>query len=419
MRTVTTAAPTRWAKWIGTPGRVNSEAEGTRPPKASGKSGIARPAPVWRITAPRTLLRRRGPTEGEADVLRFEDLSLDLSTRDAHRGDRTFTLTRVEFDLLELLLAPSASGAHPRGHLGPGLGLQLRHRDQLARGVRGLPAPQAGGGRRAPPAPDGPRRRVRPSRAVTFRTRVAAAIAVVVAVAVLLACGAAYKAARDALDRLVGRLARPGLPAIYLRTPAPTAARAQLAAEPTSRRRRAARGRDRLPAGRDRGEPTSAIDATIRQVAAGTAPLQFRTVTRRSTAPSTESCSHRSPPAPSSSTSSSGQHTSSTLATTSALVHRRAVPRRPVDGCGPSARTSRSSRRSGVLLAALFGWLAARAALGPARRDHAARSRTVATTLDVSHRVEEGTNDELGRLRRAFNKLLAQRGAVPGRRSAS
>jgi len=56
----------------------------------------------------RALLRRRGPAEGEADVLRFEDLSLDLATRDARRGDRTFTLTRVEFDLLELLLR------HPR-----------------------------------------------------------------------------------------------------------------------------------------------------------------------------------------------------------------------------------------------------------------------------------------------------------------
>jgi two-component system, OmpR family, response regulator MprA len=56
----------------------------------------------------RALLRRRGPADGEADVLRFEDLSLNLSTRDARRGDRAFTLTRVEFDLLELLLR------HPR-----------------------------------------------------------------------------------------------------------------------------------------------------------------------------------------------------------------------------------------------------------------------------------------------------------------
>ncbi len=54
----------------------------------------------------RALLRRRTSDEGE--VLRFGDLSLDLATREARRGDRTFTLTRIEFDLLELFLR------HPR-----------------------------------------------------------------------------------------------------------------------------------------------------------------------------------------------------------------------------------------------------------------------------------------------------------------
>jgi two-component system response regulator MprA len=54
----------------------------------------------------RALLRRRTSDEGE--VLRFGDLSLDLSTREARRGDRTFTLTRIEFELLELFLR------HPR-----------------------------------------------------------------------------------------------------------------------------------------------------------------------------------------------------------------------------------------------------------------------------------------------------------------
>jgi two-component system response regulator MprA len=52
----------------------------------------------------RALLRRRPETEGEGEVLRFEDLSLDLGTREARRGDRTFALTRIEFDLLELFL---------------------------------------------------------------------------------------------------------------------------------------------------------------------------------------------------------------------------------------------------------------------------------------------------------------------------
>jgi two-component system response regulator MprA len=54
----------------------------------------------------RALLRRRPEESGE--VLRFADLSLDPVTREASRGDRQFTLTRIEFDLLELLLR------HPR-----------------------------------------------------------------------------------------------------------------------------------------------------------------------------------------------------------------------------------------------------------------------------------------------------------------
>jgi len=54
----------------------------------------------------RALLRRRPEDTGE--VLRFADLSLDPITREARRGERTFTLTRIEFDLLELLLR------HPR-----------------------------------------------------------------------------------------------------------------------------------------------------------------------------------------------------------------------------------------------------------------------------------------------------------------
>ena len=54
----------------------------------------------------RALLRRR--SEGEGEALRFGDLELDLGSREVRRGDRTFTLTRIEFDLLELFLR------HPR-----------------------------------------------------------------------------------------------------------------------------------------------------------------------------------------------------------------------------------------------------------------------------------------------------------------
>jgi len=54
----------------------------------------------------RALLRRR-PEEAD-EVLHFADLTLDPVTREAHRGERAFSLTRIEFDLLELLLR------HPR-----------------------------------------------------------------------------------------------------------------------------------------------------------------------------------------------------------------------------------------------------------------------------------------------------------------
>jgi two-component system response regulator MprA len=54
----------------------------------------------------RALLRRQ--TEGAGGLLRFGDLTLDLGTREGHRGDRSFTLTRIEFDLLELFMR------HPR-----------------------------------------------------------------------------------------------------------------------------------------------------------------------------------------------------------------------------------------------------------------------------------------------------------------
>jgi two-component system response regulator MprA len=55
----------------------------------------------------RALLRRRGPsgTDDRAEVLSFADLSLDPDTREVRRGERSISLTRTEFALLELLLA--------------------------------------------------------------------------------------------------------------------------------------------------------------------------------------------------------------------------------------------------------------------------------------------------------------------------
>ncbi|MCX6396836.1 MAG: response regulator transcription factor [Propionibacteriales bacterium] len=53
----------------------------------------------------RALLRRVSPEETEVDErLEFADLTMDLGSREVHRGSRSMTLTRTEFTLLELFL---------------------------------------------------------------------------------------------------------------------------------------------------------------------------------------------------------------------------------------------------------------------------------------------------------------------------
>ena len=64
----------------------------------------------------RALLRRSSPRSEDAEVLRFDDLTLNPATREVFRGTRAVPLTRIEFDLLELLML------HPR---------QVMTRDQI------------------------------------------------------------------------------------------------------------------------------------------------------------------------------------------------------------------------------------------------------------------------------------------------
>lgn len=51
----------------------------------------------------RALLRRR-EADSSRQVLRFQDLSVDLGTREVRRGDRTVELTAREFDLLVMFM---------------------------------------------------------------------------------------------------------------------------------------------------------------------------------------------------------------------------------------------------------------------------------------------------------------------------
>jgi two-component system response regulator MprA len=59
-------------------------------------------ASVELIARVRALLRR-GSLSGAKDLLRYADLRLDPAARLAWRGDRQITLTKTEFDLLEML----------------------------------------------------------------------------------------------------------------------------------------------------------------------------------------------------------------------------------------------------------------------------------------------------------------------------
>ncbi|WP_306327344.1 response regulator transcription factor [Streptomyces venezuelae] len=77
----------------------------------------------------RALLRRSSYARATAgapdtgDVLSFEDLRMDLATREVTRGGRTVELTRTEFTLLEMFLA------HPR---------QVLTREQILKAVWGF-----------------------------------------------------------------------------------------------------------------------------------------------------------------------------------------------------------------------------------------------------------------------------------------
>ncbi len=52
----------------------------------------------------RALLRRAVRHDDEQTPLSFADLSLDVATREVRRGDRSLSLTRTEFTLLELFI---------------------------------------------------------------------------------------------------------------------------------------------------------------------------------------------------------------------------------------------------------------------------------------------------------------------------
>ena len=232
---------------------------------------------------------------------------------------------------------------------------------------------------------------------MSFRTRVSAAAAVVVAIAVALACFVSYRAARDALVGSADSSLSGAYQAMFSRS-----ITGQLVMNPGD-----SPGFSMVfvtPSGQifsPIGVKYLPIDQTLTQVASGKQPAQFRTIYDSRGSALRELIE----PLPTGTTVIDEYGAPVHFNTSLALVLLE-----PFQGIEDRLRSLGTDLLwlavIGVFVAALFGWLAARAALVPLA-ETTSDIEQVATTLDVSHRMNEGSPDELGRLRRAFNRLLA------------
>jgi len=220
---------------------------------------------------------------------------------------------------------------------------------------------------------------------VTFRARVITATICAAAIAVMLACLASFVTTRNSLIHSVDQ---------------------SLSAEKTSFLDHA--GPDFrfdsflvLPTGVTSPASTLPIDQTILDVAKGKSPEVYRTVNisghylRELIVPLSEGtvvdC-----------TTGNGE---CTLPTTAAEVFIADITGQ-IEQLRSLVRTLLLVAAGGLLLALGLGVMLARAALRPLE-DVTDEIETVAKTNDMGYRLEEGQPDELGRLRRVFNRLLS------------
>jgi two-component system sensor histidine kinase MprB len=230
---------------------------------------------------------------------------------------------------------------------------------------------------------------------MTFRTRVAASAAIVVAIAVVLACAIAYATSRDALIGSTDASLSDALSLMYGYDDGATVLAPGnvggvgifLCGADGSRIYDQALGANPHP------------DATILAVANGKAPLQYATVSGYHG----EALRELIAPIPAG-TVLYLNGTPNTLQAPAALVLVE-----PFEGILSRLHSLGWAllmvALGGIVIAALFGWLVARSSLVPLS-ETTREIEDVATSLDVSRRVEEGRDDELGRLRRACNRLL-------------
>ncbi len=219
---------------------------------------------------------------------------------------------------------------------------------------------------------------------MTFRTRVIAATVAAAAIAVILACFASYFTTRSALfhsvdESLIQASQQPGNPHDDYR---PVGSYSEIV----------------LPSGQTLPSSNVPVDATIMSIAKGKSKQVIRSVSfdgqdyRELIAPL---------PANSVVTCSTGV---CQISTTSAQLYIVDVTGE-VTELSHLVATLMLVAAGGLLLALALGFFLARQALHPLVKV-TNEIETVATTNDLQYRLAEGDADELGRLRRVFNRLL-------------
>ena len=114
---------------------------------------LAKPFDLDELLARLRALLRRAKSDDDADDGRRRAVGRPAARPDraagVWRGEREIELSKTEFDLLELLVRNQGIVLDHSHDLRPDLGLRLRPRLEEPRRLHLLPAPQAGGGRRA------------------------------------------------------------------------------------------------------------------------------------------------------------------------------------------------------------------------------------------------------------------------------
>lgn len=239
---------------------------------------------------------------------------------------------------------------------------------------------------------------------MTFRTRVIVATVVAASLAVILACSASYFTTRNSLMRSVDE----------------SLTQAAHSSQVTAQDIAAATANEELSPGQPDGDhqrvtgaffelvlangtelPTSRvpIDQTIQAVAKAQSPQVLRTV-------SFGGGEYRQLIVPIAANAYVACPTGICQLTSSAAELFMVSVTGQQDQLRHLARTLLLVASGGLLLAWLLGLFLARTALHPLE-NVTNEIETVAQTNDLKHRLDEGDADELGRLRRVFNRLLS------------